>query len=208
MTDCLARQDSFEVARDLGSGGVDTRVRQRSPAIAHEDVTEDDSEPPEALRHSAEAPTDREIFVDLYPTLRRFAAVVDPYGDPDDLVQEALARTLARVELAVLANPGAYLRRSIVNLAHNRRRSDGRLRGRLVVLAADSTVQEPSYPSDLALLADLPSLDRSILYLVDVEGLSARDVGTMLDMHASTVRGRASRARRTLRKRLRRGGDQ
>lgn len=181
-------------------------MRQRSPTIATDDVHDDGLQPSDAVVDAGGVPTDREIFASLYPDLRRFAAVVDPYGDPDDLVQEALVRTLARAELAVLANPGAYLRRSIVNLAHNRRRGEGRLQGRLVLLASDPSVQ-PSYPSDLAVLAELPPIDRSILYLIDVEGISATDVATMLNMRASTVRGRASRSRRRLRKLLH-GGDE
>ncbi|MBS1838337.1 MAG: sigma-70 region 4 domain-containing protein [Actinobacteria bacterium] len=57
------------------------------------------------------------------------------------------------------------------------------------------------------MLAELPPIDRSILYLIDVEGISATDVATMLNMRASTVRGRASRSRRRLRKLLHGGGE-
>ena len=41
------------------------------------------------------------IFADLYPSLRRFAAVVGSVDiDPDDLVQDALVRALRRGPLA------------------------------------------------------------------------------------------------------------
>jgi len=40
---------------------------------------------------------DKTVFGDLYPQLRRFAAVVSPMEvDPHDLVQDALERTLHR----------------------------------------------------------------------------------------------------------------
>ncbi|MBX3286283.1 MAG: RNA polymerase subunit sigma-24, partial [Actinobacteria bacterium] len=66
-------------------------------------------------------------FEALYPALRRFAAVVGgPATEPDDLVQEALARTLARGSLADLDDPAVYLRRVVARLASNERRSQGR----------------------------------------------------------------------------------
>jgi len=38
---------------------------------------------------------DNDLIEEIYPALHRFAAVVAPRGDdPDDLVQEALVRTL------------------------------------------------------------------------------------------------------------------
>ncbi len=59
-----------------------------------------------------------ELFKKLYPPLRRFAAVVTPVEvEPDDLLQEAVTRALRRGSLTELDNPGAYLRRAMVNLA-------------------------------------------------------------------------------------------
>ena len=56
---------------------------------------------------------DRQIFGDLYPSLRRFAAVVgDDDMEPDDLVQEVLASALRQGPLAQLDDAGAYLRTS------------------------------------------------------------------------------------------------
>ena len=59
---------------------------------------------------------DAEIFAALYPSLRRYAAVVGALSDnPDDLVQEAVARTLATTSLRELRSASAYLRRAISN---------------------------------------------------------------------------------------------
>ena len=49
---------------------------------------------------------DEATFAALYPSLRRFAAVVGNYhDDPDDLVQEALTRVLAAGGLGVARDP-------------------------------------------------------------------------------------------------------
>ena len=67
---------------------------------------------------------EKELIAELYPALRRIAAVAGPIEvEPDDLVQEALVRTLSKRNIADLDNPLAYLRRTIVNLASNHRRS-------------------------------------------------------------------------------------
>src|SRR5688572_13795557 len=61
---------------------------------------------------------DVEVLRAIYPGLRRFAAAWAPLEvDPDDLLQEAIARTLAAGPLARLDNPGAYLRTVIANVA-------------------------------------------------------------------------------------------
>lgn len=145
---------------------------------------------------------DERLFRELYPGLRRFAAVVaSSEDDPDDLVQEALARTLARGPLAALDNPGAYLRRTITNLSSNRRRSLGRWRrARRRLVVADDAM--PAYPSDLGLLDSLEPLDRAIVYLVDIERRPAEEVALMVDLSAGAVRSRATRARRRLRELL------
>lgn len=140
-----------------------------------------------------------ELFRSLYPGLRRFAAVTGPLEvDPDDLVQEAVARTLARGPLSALDDPGAYLRRTIVNLSANSRR--GLMRWRAA--AARHGVAEPTitdYPSDMADLLALDAVDRALLFLVDVEGASFAEAGPMVGCSEATARKRASRARHKLR---------
>ncbi len=148
------------------------------------------------------ADDDRQVFAELYPHLRAFAAVVAPIeDDPDDLVQEALTRTLAAGPLVRLDNPRAYLCRAIANLASNRRRRLGtwrRVRRRLPT----GDAVEPHYPSDLADLDHLEPLDRAVLYLADVEGETAGAIGALLGLTENAVRLRASRARRNLRGRM------
>lgn len=75
-----------------------------------------------ATTPSAEHPLDGTLIRSLYPSLRRLAAVVAPAEvGPDDLMQEAFERYLARSPSGI-NNPEAYLRRVIVHTASNHRR--------------------------------------------------------------------------------------
>jgi RNA polymerase sigma-70 factor (ECF subfamily) len=141
---------------------------------------------------------DRALVHNLYPSLRRFAAVVGPAEvEPDDLVHEALLRVLERGSLGDLDNPGAYLRRTMFNLASNHRRRLGRNRRALHrVVVADSYV--PIYPSDVADLLRLTPRARAVLFLASVEGRSFAEVGELLGCSETAARAAASRARRKL----------
>jgi DNA-directed RNA polymerase specialized sigma24 family protein len=142
------------------------------------------------------------LFGQLYRSLRRFAAAVRPEGvDPDDLVQEALARTLAIRPLSECDDPGAYLRRAIVRVASNHRRSFGR-RDRAYTRSYTTGVDTDAYPSDLADLRRLPPLDRAVLYLSIIERWSAREIAVALHSTEQAVRARSSRALRKLRTEL------
>lgn len=142
---------------------------------------------------------DRLLIDELYPALRRFAATVGSYDiEPDDLVQEAMARTLRTRNLSELDNPKAYLCRTIVNIASNQRRSFGRLRRAL------SRVGEPvsavdAYPSDLDDLEALDPRARAVLYLVEVEGFPFDQVAPLVGISSANARKIAERSRRQLR---------
>ena len=84
---------------------------------------------------------DDAVFEHLYPGLRRWAAATGPADvDPDDLIQEAVARTLRHHALCDLDDPGAYLRRAIVNLAANHRRGLARWRSAVTRLAVTTSL--------------------------------------------------------------------
>ncbi|HEX9683208.1 MAG TPA: sigma-70 family RNA polymerase sigma factor [Acidimicrobiales bacterium] len=136
----------------------------------------------------------------LYEPLRRFAGAVGPPEiEPDDLVQEALVGALRRRPLGEYDDLGAYLRRSIVSLSTDHRRRFGRRRRVMSRLGPAEHSSTPTYPSDVAELAALPSDQRAVLYLGDVEGYPAPEIARMLGISADAVRARASRARRRLR---------
>jgi DNA-directed RNA polymerase specialized sigma24 family protein len=144
---------------------------------------------------------DGEIFAELYPSLRRFAAVVRPVEeDADDLVQEALVRTLSIGQLSDLDEPAAYLRKAILRIAANRRRSLGRRRRWLTATATLApTSYVPSYPSALDDLRRLDARERAVLYLSVVEGRPHREIASILGCSEEAARTRASRAMRRLR---------
>jgi RNA polymerase sigma-70 factor (ECF subfamily) len=149
---------------------------------------------------SLSSSADDQLFRDLYVSLRRFAAVTAPSDlAPDDLLQEALARTLRRGPLSELADPGAYLRRTMVNLSANHRRSMGRARRALRLVYRAGEAREAEYPSDLADLERLGSRSRAVLYLTEVEGWTFAQVAELLGGTEEAARTRASRARRVLR---------
>lgn len=163
--------------------------------------------PPGSRRVGPHPDGDAEHLRALYPHLRRLAAVAAPSDlDPDDLLQEALARVLARGGLADLDHPLAYLRQTIVHLASNHNRSRGRERRALDRMAgADGATggRVESYPSDLAELDLLEPVDRAAVYLADVERLPVADVAEAIGVSAVATRARLSRARRRVRAAIR-----
>lgn len=144
------------------------------------------------------------IFAAVYPSLRAFAAVVRPPDvDPDDLVQEALARTLRQTTLSALDDPSRFLRRVVLNLASSHRRSFARRAERAhlaVPLGVDSLDQ---YASDLGELFRLPPDQRAVIYLAVVEGLGHDAIGEQLGITAPASRARLSRGLKQLRIELR-----
>lgn len=138
---------------------------------------------------------------DLYPALRRFAGVVGRFDvEPDDLVQEAYARFLSAPRTHV-DDLGAYLRRTIVNVATNERRRRHRSAAAQLKLADDGVAND-MYPSALADLLAVDPRDRALLYLVDIEGHTVNAAATIVGMNAPAARMAISRARKTLRAHL------
>jgi RNA polymerase sigma factor (sigma-70 family) len=145
---------------------------------------------------------DREMIRDLYPSLCRFAAIVaSPEMEPEDLVQESLCRALRRGRLAELECPTAYLRRAILNLVSNQRRTAGRLRRALARTNPD-VGQADSYPSDIQDLLRLPAQARAVVFMREVEGRSYTEIATAVGCREATARATAARARRKLRELL------
>ena len=139
---------------------------------------------------------------DLYLPLRRFAAVVSsPDLDPDDLVQEAFTRVLVARSRKDVRELGAYLRRTIVNLAKNERRHQAR--GAVAMSRFVTTDDTPAAsPSDLSDLLRLDPVARGLLFLVEVDGCTIREAAEAVGCTEPAARMRLSRARRRLRAEL------
>lgn len=154
-------------------------------------------------REQVLAAEDRHVIHDLYPSLRRFAAVVGPVEtEPDDLVQEAFFRALRRGPLSELTYPSAYLKRCIVNISNDQKRRFARRRRALVALAATTEVFTQDFPSDVSELMALPAQARAVLYMRELEGRSYAEVGEILGCTEKAARNAASRGRKRLRRTL------
>ncbi len=147
-------------------------------------------------------PDDALAIEEMYPALRRFAAVVAPYDvEPDDVLHDALLRVLSRRTLAHLRNPPAYLKRAMINVVIDAGRTKKRGRRRNEALKGLMTVEtEDVYPSDLDILRKLTPRSRAVLYMVEVEGYTYAEVGQLLSCTETAARMRAMRARRQLRR--------
>jgi len=145
---------------------------------------------------------DRDLIRDLYPSLCRFAAIVAPPEiEPEDLVQESLYRALRRGRLADLEHPTAYLRRAILNLVSNERRTAGRLR-RAVTRLNPEAGWDDSYPSDVQDLLSLAPQARAVVFMREVEGRTYAEIAAAVGCREATARATAARARRRLRELL------
>lgn len=143
---------------------------------------------------------DGELFSALYPAVRRFAGVVRPVGvEADDLVQEAVARTLAVRSLCDLDDPLAYLRTAVLRVAMNARRSKRRSDARVVLAAGSASARSDDYPSDLADLSRVPPKARAVLFLTVVEACSYREAAEVVGCSEDAARQMAVRALRVLR---------
>lgn len=144
---------------------------------------------------------DEALFHSLFPGLRRFATVVAPSGsDPDDLLQEALVRTLAKSALTELEDPARYLQLVMVRLSSNERRRRAREGSAMLRLPADrATVILEEGVTTSELLEELQPRDRAVLYLSIVEGHEASRVASRLEMTVAAVRMAKSRALSQLR---------
>jgi RNA polymerase sigma factor (sigma-70 family) len=146
---------------------------------------------------------DGAIFAELYPALRRFAGAVRPAGaDADDLVQEALTRTLAVRSLASIENPLGYLRTAIVRVASNEGRGARRSVARERRDASSSGVVDV-YPSDLDDLMRTAPKARAVLFLTIIEHWTYREAAEIVGCSEAAARQLASRAMRDLRVEMR-----
>jgi RNA polymerase sigma factor (sigma-70 family) len=142
---------------------------------------------------------DADAVAGLYPALRSFASVVAPPGvDPNDLVQEALVRTLRRGSLSRLDHPKAYLRKAIYHVSVSERRRWTAEQNVLVRVVPEQAA--PEDPWQVEELLRLPPKARAVLYLHVIEGLTFDEVGDQLGCSAATARKTGSRAMRRLRR--------
>lgn len=140
------------------------------------------------------------------PRLQRIARLL--VGDAeaaDDLVAEAIARTLPKWRAGGVQDPPAYLRRVLVNVAHRRwrrrrlsLRSDHRALD-WVQPAGDSAVVSAERDRTLRALGALPARRRAVVVLRFYDDLSEAQIAAALGIGVGTVKSTLSRALEQLR---------
>ncbi len=134
--------------------------------------------------------------------------------DAEDLVQEMLARVLARPRTVNEGGERAYLMRALRNTFYSRLRSASR-RPRVtetldeVAVAETRVTGQPERAVEVSeifdAIAELPEDFRLAIVAVDVLGLSYGEAATALDAREATITTRLYRARQRVARQL---GDQ
>ncbi len=158
-------------------------------------------------------PGDDASFVDMVgdelPRLQRIARLlVGSVDGADDLVAEAIARTLPKWRGGSIADPPAYLRRVMVNVAHRRwRRRRLALRRDHASLdwmqpVADIEAGATERDRTLRALGRLPSRRRAVVVLRFYDDLPEAEIADVLGVGVGTVKSTLSRAIEQLRAEL------
>lgn len=141
--------------------------------------------------------------------MRRYARALmsNNPGEAEDLVQESLARALARLRPW---SPVRDLRSYLFTIMHNLYIDQYRSRRAAPnMVELDNVLHHPSAPPNQDARLELRDLARGIEYLADeqrevlllvgLEGMTYAEVARILDIPIGTVMSRLSRARRQLR---------
>ena len=147
-----------------------------------------------------------EMVGDELPRLQRIAHLLVGAGDAaDDLVAEAIARTLPKWRSGVVADPPAYLRRVVVNLARRRwRRRRLSLRSDHHAIdwlppASDHPAETAERDRTLRAIAALPARRRAVVILRYYDDLPEARIAEVLGISLGTVKSTLSRALEQLR---------
>lgn len=160
----------------------------------------------------------REEIVAFLPRLRRFAyALTGNLADGDDLVQEACLRALDRAhQWQDGTRIDSWMFRIAQNLWIDKARATKVRNDARSTLQMDAELDDTSQhvaEHRLALqavndgIAALPADQQVVIALVCVDGLSYREAADIVGVPTGTVMSRLSRARQTLRKKLRDDDD-
>jgi RNA polymerase sigma-70 factor (sigma-E family) len=147
-----------------------------------------------------------EMLGDELPRLQRIARLLVGNGDvADDIVAEAIARTLPKWRTGSVADPAAYVRRVTVNLVNRRwRRRRLSLRSDHAALtwtadAADHSVVSAERHRTLRALQNLPARRRAVVVLRYYDDMPEATIAATLGISIGTVKSTLSRALEQLR---------
>lgn len=135
--------------------------------------------------------------------LVRLATLLAGPHDAHDLVTDAVMRAVSSEAWPTVTQPGAYLARTLMNLADDRRRSDLRRRSR--EQRVQGMAQAAPLPDVEAMMVVRSALDvltppqMAVVYLHYWEDLTLQQAAEQLGMRVGTARTHFDRAKRMLR---------
>lgn len=164
--------------------------------------------PTEALR----SPSDRDVetvFRDDGPRLFRLALfLTSDRSEAQDVVADALERTVAATRRRPIADLSAYLRTVVVNSSRSRHRKRSSERSALEISAG---LRDPEYPAvaDGAMSSDLfqalqrlPERQRTVVVLRNYLDMSEKEAADVMGVSVGTVKAHGSRGLSRLRELL------
>jgi RNA polymerase sigma-70 factor (ECF subfamily) len=132
--------------------------------------------------------------------LVRFATLLVGPHDANDVVNDAVAATIARQSLVAVDDVRAYWFRAVANTANDWHRSRFRRRARATRAAVQVTPSEPHTPDDARwVLAGLSTQQQAVVYLTYWHDWPIDRVAEALQVSDGTVRKQLARAREHLR---------
>lgn len=144
-----------------------------------------------------------EVYREHAGRLTRLAVLLVGRDDAHDLVTDAVWRAVSSRRWSQVEVQGAYLTRTLVNLAEDRRRSNqrrARREDRFQASSADSTVTDVERALVVrGALAKLSSAQLAVVYLHYWEDLTLEQVAGQLGVGVGTVRSNLHRAKSRLR---------
>lgn len=152
-----------------------------------------------------------EEIILLIPKLRRYARGLTGNKErADDLVQDCLARALAKVSLW---KPGTNLQGWLFTIMHNifinecqKKENNTQtmpIEEQVNMVALDADPEQAMITDDMfKLLMNLSPSQREVLLLVSVEGQTYEEVAVILNIPIGTVMSRLHRARESMRQNM------
>jgi len=136
------------------------------------------------------------VYKSSWLALTRLAyLLVGDRSEAEDIVQTVFVTATPRWES--IEDPAAYLRRAVVNRAHDVHRRS--FRSAATTDPPTRASGEPEVDEAWQFVQALPTVQRAVVVLRFYEDLSLTDIGSVLGRPASTVRSDLRRALTTLR---------
>ena len=148
---------------------------------------------------SSEPPALEAVYRSSALALTRLAyLLVGDRTEAEDIVHTVFASVVPRWQ--TIDEPSAYLRRVVVNRAHDVHRRS--FRAAAAIDPAGRSIVEPDVDETWGLVRTLPTTQRTVVVLRFYEDLSLTDIASLLGRPASTVRSDLRRALTRLRRSL------